>query len=83
MSDLYKYLFNIFEGVEEKEDLADPVDIEALGEKVELAQAANIDVTAFFEKCQKKGLSMKASVDALGAELAKTPPKPASDPAKT
>jgi hypothetical protein len=50
MSDWYKYLFNIFEGEEEREDRPDPFDIEAFGEKVELAKSANIDAMDFFRQ---------------------------------
>ncbi|MFZ0314848.1 MAG: hypothetical protein WAL85_19250 [Candidatus Korobacteraceae bacterium] len=85
MTDWYKYLFNIFEGVEEKEDQPDPFDIEAFGDKVELAKSANIDAMAFFEKRFKDGLSMKEALAAFDAELAKIPPKTgaAVDPAKS
>jgi hypothetical protein len=70
------FLFNIFEKLEEKDDVADPFDIEAFGEKVELAKSANIDVMNFFERCHKNGLSMKDSLAAFDAEIAKIPPKP-------
>ncbi|MGA2687568.1 MAG: hypothetical protein ABSE85_05805 [Candidatus Korobacteraceae bacterium] len=70
------FLFNIFEGLEEREDIPDPFDIEAFGEKVELAKSANIDPEAFFEGCHKKGLSMKDSLAAFDEEIAKIPPKP-------
>ncbi len=85
MSDWYKYLFNIFEGEEEREDRPDPFDIEAFGEKVELAKSANIDAMDFFDKCHKKGLSMKDSLAAFDAEIAKLPPNAgaASDPARS
>jgi len=70
------FLFSIFEGLEEKEDIPDTFDIEAFGEKVELAKSANIDPAAFFEGCHKKGLSMKDSLIAFDEEIAKIPPKP-------
>jgi len=70
------FLFNIFEGLEEKEDIPDTFDIEAFGEKVELAKSANIDAVDFFERCHKKGLSMKDSLAAFDAEIAKIPSKP-------
>jgi hypothetical protein len=70
------FLFNIFEGLEEREDRPDPFDIEAFGEKVELAKSANIDPVAFFEGCKKKGLSMQKSLAAFDEEIAKIPPKP-------
>ena len=85
MTDFYKYLFNIFEGVEEREDRPDPFDIEAFGEKVELAKSANIDVTEFFDRCHQNGLSMKDSLAAFDEAIAKLPSQPgdASEPAKS
>jgi len=70
------FLFNIFEKLEEKDDVADPFEIEAFGDKVELAKSANIDAMNFFERCHKNGLSMKDSLAAFDAEIAKIPPKP-------
>jgi hypothetical protein len=50
-----------------------------------LAKSANIDAMDFFDKCHKKGLSMKDSLAAFDAEIAKIPPNPgaASDPARS
>lgn len=78
MSNVHRdfFLFNIFEGLEERDDIPDSFDIEAFGEKVELAKSANIDPVAFFEGCHKKGLSMKDSLAAFDEEVAKIPPKP-------
>ena len=70
------FLFNIFDKLEAKDDVANPFDIEAFGEKVELAKSANIDAMDFFERCHKKGLSMKDSLAVFDAEIAKIPPKP-------
>ncbi len=68
------FLFNIFEKWEE--EAPDPFDIEAFGEKVELAKSANIDAMNFFYRCHNKGLSIKDSLAAFDAEIAKIPPKP-------
>jgi hypothetical protein len=68
------FLFNIFEKWEE--DPPDPFDIEAFGEKVELAKSAHIDALNFFYQCHNKGLSIKDSLAAFDAEIAKIPPKP-------
>ena len=69
------FLFNIFEKLEEKDDVADPFDIAAFGEKIALAKSANIDAMDFFDRCHKNGLSMKDSLAAFDAEIAKIPPK--------
>ena len=70
------FLFNIFEKLEEKDDAPDPFDIEAFGEKVELAKSAHIDALNFFYQCHNKGLSIKDALAAFDAEIAKIPPKP-------
>lgn len=86
MTDFHKYfLTNIFEGLEEKQDAEkDPFDIMALGEKVRLAKAANINAMTFLEKCHDRGLTIPESLAALDAEIASPTPAPnPSSPAKS
>ena len=50
-----------------------------------MAKSANIDAMDFFDKCHKKGLSMKDSLAAFDEAIAKLPSQPggASEPAKS
>ncbi|MGA2370962.1 MAG: hypothetical protein ACLPPV_06010 [Candidatus Korobacteraceae bacterium] len=80
MSDFHKHflqhLFDEWEGVDDDKIAGSHFDIEAFGEKVALAKSANIDSMAFLEKCHEQGMSVKNSLAAFEAELAKIPPKP-------
>jgi len=85
MSDWYKYLFNIFEGEEEREDRPDPLTSKPLVKRSNWQRAPILMPWTSSDKCHKKGLSMKDSLAAFDAEIAKIPPNPgaASDPARS
>jgi len=51
MDDFYKhFLGSMFEKLEEKSNLGGPFDTAAFAEKIRLAESANIDTTAFFQR---------------------------------
>ncbi len=77
MADFYKhFLGGMFEKLEEKSSLGGPFDTAAFAEKIRLAQSANIDTKAFFQRCHEDGISMQDAFAAFDAEIAKIPPKP-------
>lgn len=88
MTDFHKHflqhIFDKLEGVESDEVGGTHFDIAAFGEKIALARSANIDAMAFLERCHDGGMSVKDSLAAFDAEIAKVSPKPgaASDSAK-
>lgn len=80
MSDFHKHflqhIFDELEGVESDQVAGSHFDINAFGQKIALAKSANVDAMAFLEKCHESGMSVKDSLTAFDAELAKIPPKP-------
>jgi hypothetical protein len=80
MSDFHKHflqhIFDELEGVESDKVGGSHFDINAFGEKIALAKSANVDAMAFLERCHDHdGMSVKDSLAAFDAEIAKIPPK--------
>ena len=88
MTDFHKHflqhMFDRLEGVDSDEVGGTHFDMNAFGEKIALAKSANIDALAFLERCHDNGMSVKESLAAFDAEIARVSPKPgaASDSAK-
>ena len=84
MSEFHKHflqhLFDRLEGVESDEVGGTYFDMNAFGQKIALAKSANIDPMAFLERCHEGGMSVKQSLAAFDAELAKISPKPGAAP---
>ena len=80
MSDFHKHflqhIFDELEGVDDDIVAGSRFDIAAFGQKIALAKSANIDPMRFLERCNHNGMSVKESLAAFDAELAKIPPKP-------
>ena len=88
MTDFHKHflqhIFDELEGVDSDKVGGTYFDMNSFGEKIVLARSANIDPMAFLERCHEHGMSVKQSLAAFDAEIAKIPPKPSSalDPPK-
>jgi hypothetical protein len=81
MSDFHEHflqhIFDELEGVDDDKVGGSHFDISAFGQKIALAKSANIDAMAFLQRCHDHdGMSVKESLAAFDAALAKIPPKP-------
>ncbi|MGA2904581.1 MAG: hypothetical protein ABSD98_12160 [Candidatus Korobacteraceae bacterium] len=73
---IFEHAFDKLEGVESDEVGGSHFDLNAFGEKMELAKSANIDAMAFLERCHDHDhMSVKQALAAFDAEIAKIPPK--------